>query len=389
MTIKISEYLQKKNRVWEIHLVSPSSNKAKVITKSGIINGKIRSTKPTVFKGSKRKSARDLARTFYNRKIRERKHQGYSNKKNIRPIKTSPLERYSKKRVIRPMKASLLEGREDNIRYPVYVQAKLDGYRGMATCVGSKIKILSKNGIPFPHLDIIKRQLNSFPLFSDKSSVYLDGEIYIRNGSVFDIRRILGRKSVNTNYLKDLESKIKFYIFDWFDLSDIDKPFSYRWKKLKEAMNKWNLPVRSRRVSLVPTIIVIDKKMLQRKKISFIREGYEGVIIRNYNGLYLLDKRSPDVLRSKEFKKDIFRIKDAKEGRGDDKGTVIWVMECLKDKNKSFLARPVGTREDRREWYKNRERYIGKYLEVKYTDINSATGCVTRFPVGLHFVKKS
>lgn len=76
----------------------------------------------------------------------------------------------------------------------------------------------------------------------------------------------------------------------------------------------------------------------------------------------------------------------AVEGKGDDEGTIIWRVECLKNKELTFLTKPMGTREQRREWYRNRKKYIGKYIEVKYFDMDKNTGCVTRFPVGIKII---
>jgi len=383
-----------KTRFWEIHLISPSPNKAKVFTRSGFVGGKIKETKPSVFKPSKQKTARELAKTYMKTKWTAKKRQGYRSQreKALNRVTTTTTNNRKKKQVskfVQPMHALLLEGNEHRLKFPLYAQAKLDGFRGMARRdpKTKKIQITSQRGLPFPHLDVIKKQLDSFPLLK-KSGVYLDGEIYLHHKSIFDLKRILGRKFINSPEIANLEAEIRFVIFDWFDESDIERPFKQRWQQLERAMREWKVPVKDRRVLLDYTVIIKNQKELERKRDWLLKNDYEGIVVRHFEGAYRPGKRSPHVFRSKEFKKSVFKIVGAIEGRGDDKGTVVWVMECLNDKKKSFLARPMGTREERKEWFKNKKKYIGQYLEVKYMALDPKTGCVSRFPVGMRFVPK-
>ena len=55
---------------------------------------------------------------------------------------------------------------------------------------------------------------------------------------------------------------------------------------------------------------------------------------------------------------------------------MIWI--CKKDKE--FRVRPRGTIEQRKEWFKNGKKYIGKMLTVIYQELSEQN--VPRFPVG-------
>lgn len=374
-----------KTRIWEVILISPSPEKAEVYTKSGFLDGKVRETKPKIFKSSARQTARENALTYMKSKWTAKKRDGYRpfNSKNI------PRNNRSKKVQVRnfihPMSAYPIENNEHKLRFPLYAQAKLDGFRGMVRLDMNNVEISSRKGLPFPHLKKIKEQLRTFPLL--KKDIYLDGEIYLHNHSVFDLKRVLGRKTIESKEVAELEEKIRFVIFDWFDPNNLSKPFQARWDELKDAFKRWKIPRDRRRVCLDKMMIVKDLPSLIEARDRYISEGYEGVVARLPLGEYRPGKRSPAVFRSKEFKRSAFKIINALEGSGDDRGTVIWVLQCLHDKKRSFQARPMGTREERREWFKNKERYIGKYLEVKYMAIDSS-GCVTRFPVGIRFITK-
>jgi ATP-dependent DNA ligase len=363
-----------KTRFWEIILKG-----ATVYTKTGYIDGKIRETEPTKFIATKNNTALQNALSFAKRKWIEKTRQGY------KPLqsKNSKIINKNKKQVknfVHPMRAVLLEGNEHKLRFPVYVQAKLDGFRGIVR-KDDNIKILSINGLPYKHLDVIKKQLSSFPLLN--KNTFLDGEIYLHDRPISELRRVMGRKFIESLEMKEIENKIRFVIFDWYDLTDVNRPFSHRWEQLEKAYFNWK-PLHSR-VELDYTVIVKNRKDMLKERDLLLKKGYEGIVVRNKDGIYLPGKRSVDVFRSKEFKKNIFKIVDAIEGKGENKGTVIWKLECLGDKNKYFYSKPMGTREERREWYKNKDRYIGKKLEVKYMEIGD-NGCVTRFPVGIKII---
>jgi hypothetical protein len=117
--------------------------------------------------------------------------------------------------------------------------------------------------------------------------------------------------------------------------------------------------------------------------IQYLYEGYEGVIVRNKNGIYKLNSKSYDVLRTKEFKKKIFLIIGAKEGQGIQKGSIIFKLKCLNNDN-SFYAVPIGTINYRKKMYleyiKNPLNYNNKNAIVKYLEINK-DGCVSRNPI--------
>ena len=67
-----------------------------------------------------------------------------------------------------------------------------------------------------------------------------------------------------------------------------------------------------------------------------------------------------DVQKIKLYFQDTFEIVDFDESSGDNKGTVICVVNCLKNKNRTFRVKPKGTREQKREWFNK-----GKSILVK------------------------
>ena len=364
--------LVKDNRFWEVIILNFQNNTS-VHTKYGIIGGKITETKPQIF------TNKSKALTFAKKKMTDKIRIGYKSESGNIIINKQD------KNFIKPMGAILLEGNENKIKYPAYVQPKLDGFRGIAIKikkVNNYVEILSRNGLPYPHLEKIKNSLKTFPLLNQ--GYQLDGELYLHGFTLGELRSVLGRKKLNSLEVLTLEKKIRYCIFDFFS-NNINFSFEKRLDMLKNSFNSWNDKLSN--IVLVETKIINSLEDINKLRNKYLDIGYEGIIVRNKNGLYLSGKKSQDVFRSKEFKKDIFKIVGALEGKGNNKGTVIWKLECLKDKNKTFTAKPTGTFEERKELYKNKNKYIGLKINVKYFELNNKTGCISRHPVALKIIK--
>jgi DNA ligase-1 len=73
-----------------------------------------------------------------------------------------------------------------------------------------------------------------------------------------------------------------------------------------------------------------------------------------------------------------YRIIDFTQGEGRDAGAVIWVCETAD--GKVFTVRPRGTLNQRRDWFSDGDKYIGKNLTVIYQELTEDGK--PRFPVG-------
>ena len=111
---------------------------------------------------------------------------------------------------------------------------------------------------------------------------------------------------------------------------------------------------------------------------QFVEQGHEGIMIRDAVSTYEIGKRSNYLLKYKEFQTEEYEVVGVKEGTGREKGAGIW--EC-RTGNRVFSAKPEGTLEFRRHLFRDREKYIGKMLTVRFQNL-TALG-VPRFPVGV------
>lgn len=150
----------------------------------------------------------------------------------------------------------------------------------------------------------------------------------------------------------------------------MDIPYHQRYQLLKKMFdNAKKLKVSIPNLVLINTYTVNDEQEMMKYHLNLTsKDGYEGVMIRNPNGLYRLKHRSTDLLKYKSFYDDEFKIIGFKEGKGKDKGTVIWEVETKK--GQPFFVRPGGTLEERQEFFKNGKKYIGKMLNVRYIKLS-------------------
>jgi len=111
---------------------------------------------------------------------------------------------------------------------------------------------------------------------------------------------------------------------------------------------------------------------------QYVKEGFEGTMIRNANGLYRFDFASIDLQKYKDFIDAEFMIIGGKDGTGSDKGCVIFKVQ---NGTGSFDVRPKGTVKERQKMFNDLPDLIGKQLTVRYQEL-SEDG-VPIFPVGL------
>ena len=289
---------------------------------------------------------------------------------------------------IKPMLAYDLEQYINSLEYPVYVQPKLDGYRCLTYCnpVTSEVIFFSRQGKTFAYLDHIRNDiLKIIKKIKNKNNnnnkpFFLDGELFITDPNVpnpiYLLRSFLGRKSMTTVELKEHEI-IHYHLFDAFFPNDPELSFEKRWKWILKHFTK-----SQHCVELVPTLLVRNQDELLSLRDHFLEEGQEGIIVRKPGGVYRRGYKSKNILRSKKIFENKFVIANYREGLGKDKGSVIWVLQCKKSPKRTFQARPMGTLVERRKWYSEGKKWIGKEVQVKFFN-KDENGCVRRNPVAI------
>ena len=247
---------------------------------------------------------------------------------------------------ILPMLANKWEDREKYISEPFYVQPKLDGVRLLV----SKDGCFSRTGKPVPGLEHLGKGL--------KDGEWLDGECYAPNMTFEEL----------TSAFKMNPRSLEFHGFDFFDTNRPDLPFAERQRILKDKTK-----------TIVDTFLVPKKSEIQKYHKQFVEQGHEGIMIRESTSIYEIGKRSNYLLKFKEFQTEEYEIVGANCGHGRDADAVVWI--CKTASGHEFTVKPEGTIKERERYYKDREKYIGKQLTVRFQNL-TALG-VPRFPVGV------
>jgi DNA ligase-1 len=260
------------------------------------------------------------------------------------------------------------------ISFPAYIQRKLDGIRCLAYMKNNEIIIESRTGSEFENFDILKEQLKPiFDLLGD--NIYLDGELYTTK---LPFKNISGsvRKSKKHASKEDISNinKIEYHIYDIILLDHLQFGFKERLEKLEYIFKEF----KSSLIKKVETKLISKQEDVITYHDKFVNEGFEGLMVRDINGPYEINKRSKYLQKYKNFNEDEFKIINFHHEDLDGKKLVVW--DCITKDDKEFAAVPNGTNEYRNDLYKNATKYIGKMLTViffGYTEKGSP-----RFPKG-------
>ena len=382
--------LKQTQKVWQIKTkIDSNLNKVTLITESGELNGRIKSTQKVLsnIKLSSKKGistlekyAEEQAKKLFNNK----KKEGYieykinSNNeneindeiKNIEEennIQKEP-EQKIKKITIRPyypMLAFQYNNKKSEIKFPCFVQPKLDGVR----CVVVDNKLYSRNGNRFPVLPHIEDELK----LNNRDNLILDGELFTDD---INFEKIVGlvKKFKKSEEDEKNSEKIYLYVFDY-----IDSKLTYE-QRLKNLNNFFEKNKNMKNIKQVKTEECKKEENINDFLEKYTKEGFEGVIIRNKNGIYEENNRSVNLQKLKKFIDEEFEIIDyTTPNIGKEVGCVIWI--CKTKEGKKFNVRPSGNYKERKNLYRNAKKYIGKMLTVRYQELTN--GKVPRFPVGV------
>lgn len=258
--------------------------------------------------------------------------------------------------------------KKSKIIYPCYVQPKLDGLRCITYFHNNSILYQSRQGIFFNSLDHLTYDL--LPIFKKHPSLILDGELYTQDFPFEELAGIIKKKKSLLPHDLDKIKLVKYHIYDIIHQTHTfhDRYFDFIYKEIPDTTN----------ILKVPTSLCNNLLDFKTHFNNYVHNGFEGIILRNINGLYTANYRSHDLQKYKEFQENEYEIIDFKEGEGRDHGTVLWV--CKTNDNKTFNVRPRGSIAQRKEWFQNGHIYIGKMLTVIFQELSESG--IPRFPVG-------
>jgi hypothetical protein len=262
---------------------------------------------------------------------------------------------------LKPMLAKNFKDDKTKVKFPCYIQPKLDGARCIAKISGGKVQLISRSLKEFTCLPYINKALSVLP------DCILDGELYNHDLTFQEIISKVKKKEYDSSC-----DGIEYHIYDCIN----DKKFEERLGYITYLHN--NNP---KAFKLVDTFKSNSENDITNKYSIFVGNGYEGAIIRNSAGLYKINARSSDLLKLKEFDDAEFEIVDViPSDKEPDKGIFV----CKTIDSVIFNCTPKCTDEQKQAYLRDRDKYIGKLLTVKYFGLTTTDGkSVPRFPVGL------
>lgn len=293
---------------------------------------------------------------------------------------------------------------------PFYGQPKLDGWRArvlyqLDSDGEPEIAITSNSGKQYRWFSSLRqvylawlnraRAAMGEEVFWDTLRDGLDGEMYTK--VIFDDE---GKPLTNEEHFSSIssicgilrsephkwEDQIQHHVFDLADKKGVLKQperfarlselFSY----IEDAETKSIVQVETERISSVSEV----PEYLE----DCVEAGYEGCILRAHELLY--GGRSRAMRKFKKFIDAEYMVVGCLLDEGVAPEHFVW--ECVavvkdtktgKSVEKSFKAKPMGTRVQKKKLYEERGECIGKYLCVKFQEY-SADG-IPRFPIGKGF----
>jgi DNA ligase-1 len=283
----------------------------------------------------------------------------------------------SNKHIKKPLLAATCEDLS-SIKYPVAVTPKIDGIR----CLIVNGKAVTRKLKPIPNNHIRT-------LIEKHGYEGMDGEIYIPNKSFNEIQSLV--------MTEDGTPYFEYIVFDLYsDASYVNRLLKL--EQLQKILPDWIVPLFYK--------VVSTQAELEAKEQQYLRDGYEGIMIRDLDGPYKFGRSTVKqgiLLKWKRFK--------------DAEATVIGFVEKLHNNNEATVSElgytkrsshkvnltPAGTLgalvvkagdiefsvgsgfddETRQEIWDNQKKYIGKLVKYRY----QASGMLERprFPIFLGF----
>jgi len=353
-----------KIRQWRGYVDSAPNNRFIMGVETGLVDGNKTANRPRMYwQGKQGRDAKGQAMFELESKVNKKRDEGYFD----------TIKEAQDTLVILPMLALDFNKRSHNIDYPAIGQRKFDGVRSMASInPDGSVSLKSRKGKEFPHMNHLRQQIASLKGIPD--GAFLDGELYSDTLTFQEVVGLVRRESLKAGD-EDKLKQISYRLYDMLDPNKRNAPFTFRYDAIKGILGA----TPPKNLILTENFEINDKADVKKYHDQFVKEGYEGIMIRNKAGEYGINKRSKHLQKFKEFYDQEFQIVGYEEGTGNDAGTVIWI--CMTDNGDLFKTRPRGTREERTDYFQKGDDYIGATLTVRYFEMTDDG--IPRFPVGI------
>lgn len=358
--------LYSKGKHDEIRLWQVRTHGGKVITVHGQLGGKTQRSEKAI-KGKNIGRANETtpegqaafdARSMWNKK----KDKGYF----------ESIEEAQNIQVFLPMLAAKYADRKKKITFPATVQPKMDGVRALGHWDHQNSKLLSRGG-KFYDIKHISEQIADIL----RPGQVVDGEVYIHGLVRQDINKLVKKhREEPTDDMPFSSVDLELWIYDSFYLDQLEMP----WTERADILRQLHHEVRTfPNLRVVHGVQIKDHSDIISMHERYVKEGFEGAIIREHHGTYELANRSNYLIKYKVFQDDEFKIIGYTEGIGKFAGCVIWI--CETPEGRRFNVTPKGTLQEKAKMFNEGDSYIRQWLTVQFQSYSNDR--IPEFPVGI------
>lgn len=263
-----------------------------------------------------------------------------------------------------------------------YISRKVNGVRCLIYFDGKNIRTASRGATNY---DIAIIHIIQHPIleefFKNHPDAILDGEVFKKDWSLNKISGICrSQKTVNDG--KDLQ-------FYWYDIVDLEQSFSERWKIMQEWSKELQLsdfdPYKyfsdsDLHIQFLPQELISGFENMKKLHDEWVKEGWEGAVIRNPDSVYKPGSRGNDWIKIKVYQDAEYPIVGLSEGLRDE--DMCFILET--PNGQRFNCKPIGDREQK-QWYRDHiDELVGKNLTIKYFEMSGVEGSeIPQQPIGI------
>lgn len=260
-----------------------------------------------------------------------------------------------------------------------YGSRKINGVRCLIYYKDGEVRTSSRGAINY---DLAIFHIISHPklekFFKDNPDTILDGEIYKHGWTLNKISGLCRTQST----VSDGEP-LEFYMYD---IVRTDLPFSSRLEIMEQISETLELgdfnPYREwekgeLKIQMVPQESMTGWLAIKSYHDKYVKEGWEGLVIRNVDDVYGPGKRTNAMIKIKEYQEAEYEITGLSEGLRDE--DLCFTMKT--PSGLEFKAKPMGDR-SQKQWYRNHiDELVGKMGTIKYFEMSGAGTDIPQQPI--------
>lgn len=266
------------------------------------------------------------------------------NKQNTKKAETTDSKMFP------PMLAQVFADQKKSITYPVSVQRKYNGIRAVCfiPLLNSNVEIYSRKLKPYFGFKKIREECQLLISQITGANIYLDGELYKHGEALQDISGVARRENNTENALK-IEEDTSYMIYDCFTENNT-LTYAERRELLKMLFVSCEQKSQKlTRITLVETFEATSYEKVKELYNSFIKEGYEGAMIRLNDQKYDFsynDRHSKFLLKMKETYDGEYKIIGWETGSRGKAANALMIV-CETKGGKKFNCTPALPIEER------------------------------------------